>query len=230
LAHLARRWARPEPKRTATARAGDLRARATLSSPAAVVPPAGGGPMTGRQAHYLAGLAARAGEEADATLTRLEATERITELQQRFGRSPPPWAHRLAEERAAQRASGRPEETAQFAAARLFETRTGLRTETVRPEPVAARLAEARSRLRKPGEVTEALDVSAEEAIEALAVEGRLAAEDALHPEPLSFQPPPMDFSPEGREAETEVARELSRERSRERGSPRHDPGVGLGR
>ena len=85
LDHLAKRWARPEPKRTATARASDLRARATMSPPVADVPPAGGGPMTGRQAHYLAGLAARAGEEAAGSLTRLEATER--------GRLSAVWAH-----------------------------------------------------------------------------------------------------------------------------------------
>jgi hypothetical protein len=189
--------------------------------------------MTGRQAHYLAGLAARAGEEADATLTRLEATERITALQQRIGRSPPPWAHRLAEELAAQRAaSRRPEETAASAAARLFGTRQELRTETVGPEPVSARLAEAQSRLREPGEVTEALDISAEEAIEELAEAGRLATEGAeapsFEPPPINFEPPPIDFRPEGREVEAE--RELSRERSRERGSPRPGPDVGMGR
>lgn len=51
----------------------------TTEPPAAVVPPVGGGPMTGRQAAYLATLAAQAGEEATEALTRLEATGRITD-------------------------------------------------------------------------------------------------------------------------------------------------------
>jgi hypothetical protein len=104
----------------------------------------------------------------------------------------------------------------------------------VGPEPVAARLAEARSRLREPSEVTEALDISAEEAIEELAEAGRLATEapepPSFEPPPIKFEPPPIDFRPESRDAEAEVARELSRERSRGRGSPRPGPDVDLGR
>lgn len=79
IAHLAERWQQPGPKRRATARAREWASQITTEPPAAVVPPVGGGPMTGRQAAYLATLAAQAGEEATEALTRLEATGRITD-------------------------------------------------------------------------------------------------------------------------------------------------------
>lgn len=129
IAHLAERWQQPGPKRRATARAREWASQITTEPPAAVVPPVGGGPMTGRQAAYLATLAAQAGEEATEALTRLEATGRITELQERTGRRTPEWARKIASEIAEIDAAPPPPTAGQRA-------------------PVAARLAEERSKLR----------------------------------------------------------------------------------
>jgi DUF3072 family protein len=43
-------------------------------------------PMTGPQASYLETLAREAGEEAEGGLTKVEASRRIDELQERTGR------------------------------------------------------------------------------------------------------------------------------------------------
>ena len=43
-------------------------------------------PMTGAQASYLETLAQEAGEEADESLTKAEASKRIDELQEKTGR------------------------------------------------------------------------------------------------------------------------------------------------
>jgi hypothetical protein len=110
LAHLARRWAHPEPKRTATARAREQAEHiisGTGPDPYADLRPGGGeasrgqGPMTRRQQAYLASLSAEAGEEMPQGLTRAAASHAIAELQRRSGRDVPEWAAQLAGELAA---------------------------------------------------------------------------------------------------------------------------------
>jgi conjugative relaxase-like TrwC/TraI family protein len=106
LAHLAERWAHPEPKRTATARARDaaeIATGATGVDPYTDLRPGGDepaltGPMTGRQQAYLAHLAADAGEKPPKGLSKAEASRLITELQRRSGREVPEWAQQAAAE------------------------------------------------------------------------------------------------------------------------------------
>jgi hypothetical protein len=103
LAHLAERWAHPEPKRSATARAREL-AEQTVSGngpdPYGDLRPDDqerclSGPMTRRQQSYLAHLL---GEEPPRDLTKAEASTWITELQERSGRDVPEWAQQAAAE------------------------------------------------------------------------------------------------------------------------------------
>ena len=62
----------------------DKQERGTIKDPAEWT--TGDEPMTGAQKSYLNTLASEAGEEADADLTKAEASERIDELQQKTGR------------------------------------------------------------------------------------------------------------------------------------------------
>jgi hypothetical protein len=96
VSHLARRWAHPEPKRSATARARDLATEMTAPGPELGPARLANAPMTGRQGRYLAQLGA--GQEKASGLTRSEASALITELQQQSGRPVPAWARRLANE------------------------------------------------------------------------------------------------------------------------------------
>jgi uncharacterized RDD family membrane protein YckC len=95
LTHLAKRWAHPEPKRSATARAHELTAEMTAPGPE-LGQARLESPMTGRQGRYLAQLGA--GQDETSGLTRREASARITALQQQSGRPVPAWARQLAEE------------------------------------------------------------------------------------------------------------------------------------
>jgi hypothetical protein len=103
LAHLAERWAHPEPKRSATARARELAEQRVSGSgpdPYGDLRPDDqerclSGPMTRRQQSYLAHLL---GEEPPRDLTKAEASTWITELQERSGRDVPEWAQQAAAE------------------------------------------------------------------------------------------------------------------------------------
>jgi Protein of unknown function (DUF3072) len=160
MARLAARWGAPEPKRTATARAREWAADMGDQAPASR---SQDGPATRRQMGYLAGLAARAGEQAPTALTRRQATAAITELQQRIGRPAPAWASELVSAGELARPASQPLLTAGRDAAPDSEVSLPHR----RPPPVRHRVVTAQP-LQRAGADREAVqgdhDVSGREA------------------------------------------------------------------